>query len=121
MLRSYPDRSRWEYRTPSKAHASAEYHELHGSLMYAVRFPDGTIKIGHTGQIARRLTNLIKDGGGMPDVLAIKPGTMEDEAAVHEHLKPHRRHGNEWYHPHPDVLALVNQWRADLGREPVAA
>jgi len=122
MLRQYPDEAKWDQSEPtSRRAASAEYHQFGNGLLYAVRFPDGTIKIGHTVRIAERLTQLISEGGGRPEVLAIKAGTVEDEQALHDSLAAHVRRGREWYNPTPEVIALVNEWRAELRRDPLAS
>lgn len=122
MLRQYPDWASWDYVEPqSRAQASFEYHQFGNGILYAARFPDGTIKIGHTKQIAQRLTHLISDGGGRPEVLAIKAGTFEEEQAIHDMLAAHCRRGREWYNPDPEVLAVVNEWRAELRRDPLAS
>lgn len=122
MLRHYPPEAFWDYVPPkSRAAASREYHEFGNGILYAARFPDGTIKIGHTTQIAHRLSALIGQGGGTPEVLAVKAGTYEDEQALHDRLAAHCRRGREWYNPDPEVLAVVNEWRADLRRDALAS
>ena len=37
-----------------------------------------------------------------------------------ESLAAFRSHGREYYHPHPEVLALVDQWRQAMGQAPLA-
>lgn len=58
---------------------------------------------------------------GDAELLAIKPGTRADEADLHRQLVEHLHHGREWYNPTPEVLAVINEWREALGREPLAA
>lgn len=86
-----------------------------GQVVYAIRTKDGLIKIGCTGDIAQR-TNVIGH-----EVLGLMFGDFDDEAAIHDRLVPYRAKGHEWYHPTPEVLAVVNEMRADLGLEPLAA
>ena len=88
-----------------------------GELLYAARMPDGVIKIGWTANLQRRAAAF---PAGF-QFLAIKPGTRADELAVHRSLAGHAVQGREWYPPIPEVLAVVNDWREALGREPIAA
>jgi len=87
-----------------------------GPVVYAVRLPDGIVKIGHTTNLARRLNRLQAE-----EVLAFKPGTYEDEQAIHDRLVEHVAHGREYYRPVPAVIAVVNELRAHFGMEPIAA
>lgn len=88
---------------------------LVGEVVYAVRIGD-VVKIGHTADLARRFSELRAD-----QVLAFKPGTLDDEQAIHAMLDGHQHHAVEYYYPTPAVLAVVNQMRVALGLEPVAA
>ena len=99
-------------------HTAARALSQMGELIYAVRMPDGVIKIGHTANLENRLREL---GARGVQVLAFKYGSRADEQAVHASLAAHCARAIEWYHPHPEVLAVVNGWRAQLGRPPVAA
>ena len=110
----------WDYGTPSPMQASAEYAEMYGTILYAVRLGDGTIKIGVTGHLHLRLTQLRSLTQSEPEVLAVRNGTIEDERALHASLTEHLDHGREWYRPDPEVLAIVNEWRSALHMEPVA-
>lgn len=85
-----------------------------GAVVYAVRCGD-VIKIGHTRNLAQRCNKLQAD-----EVLAIRPGTYEDEQAIHARLVGHLHHGREWYYPTPAVVTVVNEMRASLGMDPVA-
>ena len=80
-----------------------------GDVVYAVRLKDGLIKIGHTGRLHIRRAQL------QGKMLAFHFGTYEDEQAVHQALQAHTAHGREYYHPAPEVLDVVNEWRSDLG------
>lgn len=85
-------------------------------LIYAIRCPDGVIKIGHTRDLMARRRHF----DSAPDaILAIKPGTYDQEQAIHARLKPSLARGHEYYHPTPDVLAFVNGLRSELGAQPV--
>ena len=89
-----------------------------GEVLYAVRTPDGLVKIGHTRNMRNRMHTVVL---GETEVLAFKFGTRADEMAIHRQLSAHVAHGREWYHPTPEVMALVNSWREALGRESLAA
>lgn len=78
-------------------------------MLYAVMCPDGAIKIGCTTNLAQRRSYL------QGEILAFRFGDFDDERAIHDSLREHLAHGDEYYHPSPEVLALVEQWRADLG------
>ena len=121
MYAGYGEHGRWDYGTPSPTRASAEYAELHGTILYALRVADGTVKIGITKHLLRRIKAYTAGAGVEPELLAIRQGDAADEHEIHRQLAAHAKHGREWYHPHPEVLDLVNQWRHDLGMEPVTA
>jgi hypothetical protein len=84
-----------------------------GSVVYAVRVPGRVIKIGCTADLATRAQAL-----GAEEILAFKPGEYADEQLIHSGLVAHRHHGREYYHPTPEVMAVVNQMREDLGLDP---
>ncbi|MBC7939099.1 MAG: GIY-YIG nuclease family protein [Chitinophagaceae bacterium] len=93
-----------------------------GPLLYAVRLSDGLIKIGYTTALARRIDKLcLEHHVRMAEFLGFKFGTLDEEKAVHLSLKGHAAHGREFYHPHPEVLSVVNEWRSALGIERIAA
>jgi hypothetical protein len=67
-----------------------------GPVVYAIRLGDD-VKIGW--------------------ILAVMPGDLEDEQAIHARLVPFRSRGREYYHQTPEVLAEVNRLRAAVGME----
>lgn len=89
-----------------------------GPVIYAIKLRDGMVKIGHTTDIANRVHAY---DCGFDGLLALKPGTLQDEQAIHATLVAHRAMGREYYHPTPEVLAVVNDLRATFGFEPIAA
>ena len=91
-----------------------------GSVLYAIRLADGLIKIGWTSNLYGRWRQLASTDGA-DRVLGFTFGSRDDETELHHQLTGHAAHGREYYHPHPDVLAVINGWRVALGREPVAA
>lgn len=96
-----------------------------GPVVYAVRLTDGTVKIGHTRRFGDRLRALKHYSGQDVELLAFRPGTYNDEQAIHEALAPHRveltERAREWYHPTPEVMAVVNEMRGELNMPPIAA
>lgn len=92
--------------------------ELHGTeLVYAIKMPDGIIKIGWTKNISERRRPLTTDYDA---ILAVLPGSYDDEQAIHDRLAKHVARGREYYHPHAEVLACVNELRSKVGVEPIA-
>ncbi len=88
-----------------------------GPVIYAIRTRDGLIKIGFTTNLGQRYSSL----GSQRDILAWRPGSYAEEQALHDQLSAHVCRGREWYHPHPEVLAVVNAMRGDLGQTPLAS
>lgn len=85
-------------------------------LIYAIRCPDGIVKIGRTRDLMARRRHF----DSAPEaILAITPGTYEEEQALHDRLQASVARGREYYHPTPEVLAFVNSLRSALGVEPV--
>jgi hypothetical protein len=84
-------------------------------LVYAARVQDGLIKIGCTAHLYHRLINI------KGELLGFMFGGYDDERALHRTLQADLHHGREWFHPTPAVMAVVNDLRADLGLEPIAA
>jgi hypothetical protein len=86
-----------------------------GKVLYAVQFPDGVIKLGYTADldVRRRQYGPV----GSYKIIAVAPGTREQERALHAALRPHRARGHEWYHPTTEVLATVNRMRQSVGLE----
>lgn len=86
-------------------------------LIYAIRCQDGAIKIGWTKNINLRRKGLDTT---FEALLAVRPGTYDEEQALHDQLHASVAHGREYYHPTPDVLAYVNSLRQALGIQPVS-
>lgn len=82
----------------------------------------GTVKIGHTSNLQGRLSTLrYATGCDEPEILAFRPGTVEDEQAIHRALNGHQHHGEEFYYLTRAVMAVVNEMRMALGLGPLAA
>ena len=111
--------SPWADRPMTASRASQRLAAL-GTVLYAVAIGD-EIKIGYTTNVVRRLDRHRSKTGRPCRLLAIRFGTRDDERAVHRSLRAHLAHGQEWYRPTPEVLALVNEWRSAMGQAPLAA
>lgn len=92
-----------------------------GDVVYAVRLDD-VVKIGFTSDLGDRVHTLkCINGSRSAEMLAVRFGTEADEQAIHTRLIGHRARGREYYHPTPEVLAVVNEMREDFGLPPIAA
>ena len=85
-------------------------------VVYALRLADGTIKIGHSGAVTRRRNHFNE-----AEIIAFRVGDVRDEQGIHQQLVAHRSNGREYYHPHPEVMAVVNDMRDDFGLPHIAA
>jgi hypothetical protein len=93
-----------------------------GSVVYAARLADGTIKIGWTEHFDERLHWLKHYVQQDVELLAFRCGaTYEDEQAIHATLVPHRARGREYYEPTAEVLAVINDMREEIGLPLLAA
>lgn len=77
------------------------------TVVYAIRTTDGLIKIGCSGSLWNRRTYF----GRKAEILGFQFGDFDVEAKVHRSLKAHVARGKEYYHPTPEVLAVVNAMR----------
>ena len=115
-----PTIHRWGVDRGVKPRAASKRLAALGTVLYAVAVGDDTIKIGYTADVVRRLDHLRSETREECRLLAIRFGSMDDEREVHQSLAAFRSHGREYYHPHPEVLALVDQWRQAMGQAPLA-
>lgn len=82
--------------------------------LYAFRTRDNLIKIGCTRRLAKRRSEVKGK-----QLLGFMPGDFDDEAEIHASLAPHVARGLEYYHPTPEVLAVVNVMREPFGLPPL--
>ena len=71
----------------------------------------GPIKIGCSEAPLNRLATLMSWAPYQLQILARAPGRREDEQAIHHVFAEHWSH-SEWFRPHPDIYALINEIRA---------
>lgn len=105
-----------ELERPAPNVSAWTWLRLLGPVVYAIRTPDGWIKIGFTTNLSQRSSQL----GGYKALLAWRCGSMEDEQAIHASLNGQAIRGREYYPPTADVLSTVNAMRSELGLEPIA-
>lgn len=87
-----------------------------GPIIYFGR-RNGLIKIGFTsGWLESRMK---RAGLHWPDLIAIRPGTLAEEQALHQQLRPHLARGREWYTPCAEIYDLVDEIRAGYRLPPV--
>lgn len=84
-------------------------------VVYAMRMPDGAVKIGTTVDLANRLSGL------HAELLGFIFGSHEDERALHRKLAPDCVRGREYYRPSPAVMAAINAMRDDWNLPHLAA
>lgn len=91
-----------------------------GPVVYAIRLDDDIIKIGLTGNLMNRLSTVrCRAKSTTGELLAFIPGDESDEAVLHTQLRTHLAHGREYYRPTPEVMAVVNEMRRQLGLRPL--
>lgn len=82
-----------------------------GGWVYFLRIGD-RIKIGHTTNLRSRLAAYPPD----TTVLAVCPGSREDEAALHQLFQSYREGGREWYGGnHAPILQHIADVLRDFG------
>lgn len=81
--------------------------------VYAVRQPNGLIKIGYTATPEKRIRNLETQGGFSVEILAVVDGTRKIERALHQMLDEHRVEG-EWFADCDEVRSAIEDLRAGL-------
>lgn len=104
-------------RSPRRETPTGICHDL-PPVVYFIRTDDGLIKIGHTTNLATRKRAF---GSGWERILAVIPGSRDDEAAEHERFAKHLARGHEYFHPAPEVLNRINEIRQTLGVSPINA
>jgi hypothetical protein len=72
-------------------------------LVYCIRFGD-RVKIGWTADLKQRLKALPYD-----EVIAVTPGAVADEQAVHRRFALLRLTG-EWFKDDPEIREFVGRW-----------
>lgn len=89
-----------------------------GNCVYAVRTPDGLIKIGYTSNIGQRIRGF---GSVWADVLLVLSADMDYERAVLARFKPYVARGREYHYPVAEIVDWINDERACMKISPIAA
>jgi hypothetical protein len=79
----------------------------------------GFIKIGHAVNLAQRLATMQLGCPLRLQILVNVPGGVRREKELHVRFKAYRRHG-EWFEPADELLAFIEEMRAELSAEEVA-
>lgn len=74
----------------------------------------GHIKIGWTSNLDQRMRNYPPN----TQLLAIHPGSRDEEKQLHRRFAVHRSHGNEWYPLVPVLLDHIKRVIAEHGEPP---
>lgn len=72
---------------------------------------DGPIKIGFSGDPAKRLSSLQTANPQPLRLIGVLPGGKDVEATMHSAFSSHRLRG-EWFNPDPSILGLLDQLTA---------
>lgn len=84
-------------------------------FVYFIQAGDGGhIKIGISRNVQSRLSKMQTDSPARLSVLAVIKGDERDEAEIHRRLADFRVSG-EWFHPHNNVLSLIEAEKARAG------
>jgi hypothetical protein len=81
------------------------------SVVYFVGHREHAIKIGTTVSLKNRYGALQANSPLKLEIFATRPGGQDREAAYHTQFAGHRLH-NEWFAPHPDILAEIDRLSA---------
>ena len=82
-------------------------------MIYAAQRPDGIVKIGYTDSLTYRISGL-QAKSGITLLLGFRPGSWDEEMAIHARLAEFRAFGSEWYLPTPEVIAEADAIREGL-------
>lgn len=84
-------------------------------VVYAMRVPDGAIKIGTTVDLPNRLSAL------HAELLGFTFADLAHERALQSLLAAHLLRGREFFRPTPEVFAVVNEMRDEWNLPHIAA
>jgi len=78
--------------------------------VYFVRAESGSIKIGWSQNVERRLSQLQVGSSEPLNVVTTMPGTMNTEKSLHQRFAKHQIEGagGEWFHPGEDLLRFID-------------
>jgi DNA-binding transcriptional regulator YiaG len=76
-------------------------------LIYFLKRKDGSIKIGHTGNIRRRMMELGSKHGKL-ELLGMTIGNRSEEQELHKHFA-HCRVKDEWFSPSDELMLFIKK------------
>lgn len=78
-------------------------------MIYFIRAPIvGLIKIGFTGNVKKRFTDLSRMSPVKLELIAIHDGELSDEQELHKRFDAIRDH-DEWFHPEQELIDYIDQ------------
>lgn len=93
----------WRLHRPGHRHLSG------GGYVYFIQGVDGgRVKIGWAKRPASRLRELQTGSPVALRIVAVMPGSREDERTHHRRFERHRCYG-EWFFPAPELLEYMNE------------
>lgn len=123
---------RWAREYAAANPQSKSRHRPHDSVVYALRIPDGRVKIGYTTHLGKRLSQH-RHTWGEVEVLAVWPGGAKEEGEVHNlfaHLAAPDADSVELFAPADELLdfletqaneahpAIYRRWQAVVKNAP---
>lgn len=78
------------------------------ALVYFLRDDTGPIKIGTTGQLGARVTQLRRRFSASLRLVLTVPGSFQEERALHKRFA-HLALGHEWFAPAAELLAFIEE------------
>lgn len=77
-------------------------------MIYFLRDGQGHIKIGTTVRLSERKCQLESEVGEPLEVVGVMGGSYREESALHRRFADHNI-VNEWFEPHADLLAFIEE------------
>jgi hypothetical protein len=89
------------------------FHSLlfYGMKVYFLEAENGLVKIGYSGDVERRIRQLVAENATSVKLLGTIRGGRQTERALHRALRCFHSHG-EWYYPN-DLLSKYIRNRAE--------
>ncbi len=78
-------------------------------MIYFAQLPTGTIKIGYSEDVDRRMNQLSEHYGCDLEVLCTMPGDIQVERGIHQRFEHLRFGRTEQFRPGPDLLSFIGK------------
>lgn len=89
-------------------------------MIYFIRAQTGDIKIGYSATPERRLSSMQTGSPVSLELVALIPGSKQDERHLHEQFAGQRNRG-EWFTPSAELDALIASCQLASGESPASA